>query len=123
MTFFSGTYSGSGRYVVGDDSEIRSSQGGTLFQGAQFTAENEDGNERNNVIRNTSNMDLSGVTFGEGLLVTNDGAQSFDLFGDVTNNGLFELSGTASGNTRLFFSHPASEACLLYTSPSPRDRG
>ena len=110
LTFLNSTYSGAGSYVVGDDSEFAIFDG--LFEDMAFTADEQDGDLSNNVVRNINNMDLSGVTFEEGLTVLNNGSQTFDVLGDVTNNGLWQLSGT-SGFSRIVFDHPADEAITL----------
>ena len=120
LTFFSGTYSGAGSYLVGDDSEFAVSAGS--FENMAFTADEQDGDLSNNVVRNTGNMDLSGVTFGEGVTVTNNGQQIFDILSDVTNNGLWVFSGTNSFN-RMFFDHPEDEAITLGGSGIVRLRG
>lgn len=104
LEFLSGNYSGNGVYQVGDNSELETS--GANLNGVTFSADDQDFDPSNNIVRNTGGVSFTGVTLESGLTATNNGAETFTIAGDVTNNALIELVGTSS-SSRLFVDHPS----------------
>ncbi|MEM0895470.1 MAG: hypothetical protein AAGJ79_01200 [Verrucomicrobiota bacterium] len=113
LTFFPGIYSGEGLYQVSDNSEFISATGSSgLWQNLTFSADDQDADAANNTISTVDAMRLDNVTFEEGLTVTNDTSQRFELVGDVTNNALIDLNG-ASSSSRLRVANPSVQAVTI----------
>jgi hypothetical protein len=110
LRFDDGEFSGTGSYLIGDGSEFASID--ASFKDVAFTAVDNDTDDRNNIFRIVnSGTDLDGVTFGKGILATTNNLP-FNIRGDVTNDGLIELTGTGVGS-RLFLDHPADQPITL----------
>ncbi len=120
LHFVSGAFSGSGQFRIGDGSEFASNS--ASFTNVSITAVDSDADDRNNIFRAINNGTVfSGVTLADGILTTTNNLP-VTIAGELTNDGLIELTGTIS-SSRLFVDHPTDESITLGGSGTVRFTG